>query len=514
MADAEVKFFDLLNHHRARAGKPTLARSSAMDAIALDWSMTMGGRYIAGLPVNTSDPKCNLSSLCHRPDLGRQIAAAVPDWKSGGENVGVGGDIVRLDAAFRNSKQHYANIIGNFDHVGIGVVKANGATWVTFNFLRLDRGKGPALGPALESTPEGNETALTTAGPSTFEPVRSRRIYDGRIESHSTDVIVDLRDPELLRSEIGMSTARGAVLNVTATNAKAAGYVKAWPCGTSEPPTSNLNFTPTTDVATMVLLPSIPDGKLCLRSSTDVDLIVDLNGRIGTGGGRPVTLSPTRVLDSRSTGVSQNFSVDLRSALPAGATGALINVTVDQPAAGGFLVAYPCADGVPLASNLNFAAGRPTPNTVLVKVSDGPTCFNASTQTHLIVDVVGAVEQGEGGEALTVSSPLRVVDTRTGVGGWAGILDVGQVVRVPFGVRHAETIVALNVTSVSMSGEAGYVTVWPCSEPRPTTSNVNVDPSQTASNAVVASTDGNGDVCLWPSTRMDLIVDLFGGFRV
>jgi uncharacterized protein YkwD len=56
-------------------------------------------------------------------------------WSIGGENVGVGGSIDTLQAAFMASKEHRENILRtSFDHTAIGIVRANGSLWVTVIF--------------------------------------------------------------------------------------------------------------------------------------------------------------------------------------------------------------------------------------------------------------------------------------------------------------------------------------------------------------------------------------------
>jgi hypothetical protein len=70
----------------------------------------------------------------------------------------------------------------------------------------------------------------------------------------------------------------------------------------------------------------------------------------------------------------------------------VLNVTVTQPKAGGYLTVFP--DGVtrPVTSNLNFNAAESVPNLVIAPVgSDGEVDFyNGSGGTiHIIADVSG-----------------------------------------------------------------------------------------------------------------------------
>jgi hypothetical protein len=71
----------------------------------------------------------------------------------------------------------------------------------------------------------------------------------------------------------------GAVsLNLTATNPDAAGFVTAFPCGTTPPFVSNLNFRAGQTVANAALATLSADGKLCFFSNVPTDIIADING--------------------------------------------------------------------------------------------------------------------------------------------------------------------------------------------------------------------------------------------
>jgi hypothetical protein len=75
---------------------------------------------------------------------------------------------------------------------------------------------------------------------------------------------------------------------------------------------------------------------------------------------------------------------------------------------------------------------------------------------------------------------------------------------VPIGA----SAVALNVTATGAE-TAGYATVWPCSSPAPTASNLNVVPGQTVANLVLTGLDANGDVCIRTGDgRFHIIVDV------
>jgi hypothetical protein len=74
------------------------------------------------------------------------------------------------------------------------------------------------------------------------------------------------------------ATATAISANITAVGPDAAGYVTAYGCGTTPPPTSTLNLQPGRDTANGAQVQLGTDGALCLFSTVATDLIVDING--------------------------------------------------------------------------------------------------------------------------------------------------------------------------------------------------------------------------------------------
>ena len=131
-----------------------------------------------------------------------------------------------------------------------------------------------------------------------------------------------------------------------------------------------------------------------------------------------VTIDPVRILDTRDpnniglpgpfvSAVSQKLQVT-GVAVPAGATGVLLNVTAVQPTAAGFLSIRPGdAVGAPTTSSLNFLAGDIVPNAVQVGLPTAGAnagqiditydAFGvAGPTTEVLIDVVGYMVEGAG----------------------------------------------------------------------------------------------------------------------
>jgi hypothetical protein len=77
------------------------------------------------------------------------------------------------------------------------------------------------------------------------------------------------------------------------------------------------------------------------------------------------------------------------------------------------------------------------------------------------------------------------------------------------GMSSDATSAMLNVTSVGAVGN-GYLTVWSCDSPMPSTSNVNFTAGATIPNAVMTALSSRGTVCIYASNGTNVVVDVFG----
>src|SRR5207245_11644842 len=84
--------------------------------------------------------------------------------------------------------------------------------------------------------------------------------------------------------------------------------------------------------------------------------------------------------------------------------------------------------------------------------------------------------------------PARILDTRTGTGGFGSAIGPQRTIAVPVTGRggvptSGVAAVVLNVTAASPTA-AGYLTVYPTGVARPNASNLNFVPGQTIPNLV------------------------------
>ncbi|NUS12935.1 MAG: hypothetical protein HOY69_16300 [Streptomyces sp.] len=369
----------------------------------------------------------------------------------------------------------------------------------------------------LSSTPVAGSSACATANPgSTFRATAPTRVLDTR-----NAIGVSTRTPVAHGGTLRLTLpadkpvpagATAVVLNVTATQPTAAGVLTVYPDGKPRPTSSNLNWTAGETIPNQVVVPLGAGGTLDLydNSAGTVHLVADVTGYYtgDTSGETFNAVSPARLLDTRSAnGVptttavpahgTVHLQVDGRAGLPendgiplSGVSGmadvdaVVLNVTATAPTASGVLTVYPDGDDQPVASSLNWTAGRTIANHVVVPVgADGKVAFynNSSGTVHILADVSGYYATRPGGGFFHPVGPARLMDTRT-TGAVAAMgtqqLDLAGTV-VPAGATGA----VLNVT-VTQPKTGGFVSVYPHGTDRPTASNINWLAGETIPNLV------------------------------
>ena len=124
-AAQEVAFATKINAERAEDGKGHLAVNLQLTGVARTWT----------------DEMAAAGEMSHNPELAGQVEG---DWTRVGENVGhstkTGASpaelVERLHVAFMNSPGHRANVLGDFNQVGVGVRITGDTMWVTVNFMK------------------------------------------------------------------------------------------------------------------------------------------------------------------------------------------------------------------------------------------------------------------------------------------------------------------------------------------------------------------------------------------
>jgi hypothetical protein len=263
---------------------------------------------------------------------------------------------------------------------------------------------------------------------------------------------------------------------------------------------SNVNFRSDHTVAGAAIVPIGADGTICVYTSSDTHLIVDVMGSFA-GHDSYIRAGPTRLTDTRELGDAGLVGHEpLRVKVPDSVkNAAVLNVTAVGGSSPGFVTVYRCGDPIPGTSNVNFPAGGIVPNLVVAQPdANGEVCLYANQPTHLVVDLFGGLAPS----AVTLHSPVRVVDTR----GSAAAPGNGAVVTAATGGQSG---VLANLTTTQSTG-SGFLTAFPCGQPMPPTSNLNVVAQQTVANIVTVAPSVSGDICVFTSSSAQVIVDVAG----
>jgi len=290
---------------------------------------------------------------------------------------------------------------------------------------------------------------------------------------------------------------------------------------------------------------SLPDDRLAVLEPSDIfDIsyltIVDPR-RAATGYGEFHALTPSRVLDTRATddrvrlpgklsaGETVKVQIAGRGGVPVdGVQAVVMNATVSGPTERSFFSIWPSRTDRPTVSNLNFGDGQALANSVTVAVgADGAVNLsNEFGSAHAVLDVVGYYgnENNERGARYTAVENERIVDTRpnrtpgdrgsTLGTGETRTFQIGEVDRIAeLGEGRDLVAVALNVTAVRPSA-AGFLTVWPGGEPRPTASSLNFAARDIRANLVVVGVGEDDDVSVYnPFGSVDVLVDIVGVYE-
>ncbi len=315
------------------------------------------------------------------------------------------------------------------------------------------------------------------------------------------------------------ASASGVAATVTVADAAATGFVTAYPCGSPRPNVSNVNTRTDSPVPNLVVAPVDATRLLCVYSSVDAHVIVDVTGYFAADGAQFHDVAPARVLDSRIAAdgtladpLPAGIVVQLNltsNQIPTSAVAAALNLTVTGAQAPGFATAYPCGAQVPNASNVNYLANEDRAAQTMVGLSGGVVCIFVSTRAHLVVDVWGWFGGADGADIVTTAA-TRLVDSRLGIGGWSTRIAPGEtrsfsVPQLAGGVRTA----MLDVVATNALG-SGYLTLFPCGSPQPATSSVNYTTAGPAMNLVTVALGADSRVCVFSLSATDVVIDLLG----
>ena len=232
---------------------------------------------------------------------------------------------------------------------------------------------------------------------------------------------------------------------------------------------------------------------------------------------RYTPLEPVRLIDTRvGLGTSRlplgaGCTLVIATGLGETATAAAVNITAIEPAAGGFVTAYSCGVERPTVSVVQALARKVVAGMAVVPLGGGgKICIYSNVAMDVVVDLFGSYAS-DSGVAYEPMAATRLYDSRSG----QSPLAAGTMMRIPVvrsgGAPAGATAAALTVHATNAVG-GGYVTVYPCSATRPVVSSLNTVSGSSVTNHVEVALNGTGEVCVYVSNAMHVVVDLSGWF--
>ena len=226
---------------------------------------------------------------------------------------------------------------------------------------------------------------------------------------------------------------------------------------------------------------------------------------------------PVRLIDTReglgtdARQLTLGCTLVVRPTVPPNTTAVAVNIVTVESRAQGYITAYPCGVGRTFTSAVQSQVGQVVSGSAIVPLSaDGSFCVFSNITTDVVVDMTGSFAPTAPARYEPIQTK-RLFDSRTST----GQLAAGTTVRVDTrGLGGG----APDSTGASLSVHAldpvypGFVTVWPCDEPRPWASSANVNLGGEVTNYADIAVSASGEACIFISAPMDLAIDQNGWY--
>ena len=340
-------------------------------------------------------------------------------------------------------------------------------------------------------------------GPSEVVPIGPLRVLDtrkqppGRIAGGGF-IQVDVSD------DVPDGTTAVAVY-LTAALAGGRGHLTAWDCAGPPPTTSVANYDTAGARGAVAITPVNADGKFCLFSFADADVIVDLQAAfvpLGTGSRFTPLAQPSRLANTRDTGRTEILTV----AVPGDVDMAAVTVTAIRADAPGHLVVYPCTAEVPTISNVNYGAGEVVAGTAFVPTSDeGTICVYAKSSVDVTVDLTGTFT-ADGDLVFLPAPPTRTINTRNGIGGWTPLHGQFQTIEAKVAPSNARAVSGTIVLVNPMRN--GHLRAYGCGD-LPPTASVTADAGVSLANSLTTGVT-DGKMCVYSAAAATTVFDTTG----
>ncbi|HWL46048.1 MAG TPA: DUF1501 domain-containing protein [Ilumatobacter sp.] len=254
-------------------------------------------------------------------------------------------------------------------------------------------------------------TSNQGAGGDRFVPLRPTRLFDTRTgQGVAAGKLAHLVPVEIaVGGQAGVpADATGVVMNLTATEPDAPGYLRLSPAGQPVAATSNVNFWQNDTVPNLAVVRLGSGGRVQLDGAgAGKHAVGDVFGYFTSatpaGAGRLRSVAPRRLLDTREglgaarqpigSGRTIDVVVARRAGVPEAATAVVLNVTVTNVTAPSYVTVWPAGEGMPGTSNLNLLPGQTLANLVICRLGAGGalTFANKLAECDVIADVFAYV---------------------------------------------------------------------------------------------------------------------------
>ncbi|MCU1537393.1 MAG: hypothetical protein JWP82_1744 [Humibacillus sp.] len=371
----------------------------------------------------------------------------------------------------------------------------------------------------------GTPPAGSQTGPRAFEPLPTPgRLVDTRsgvgvaagAVSGGTDATVQVTG----RGGVPASGVGSVVLNVTTFGGATPGWVTAYASGAALPDVRSTSWFGSYYTNNEVLVKVGSDGRIKLRPSSDVGMVVDVVGWLPPAAWLTTT-APTRIADTRSglgvtrAQVSSGGTIDVpvagRGGVPStGAVAAVLSVTAPKRPGSGWVAAWAAGTTRPAVADLRLVDNTSTTGLVTSLIgAGGKVSLYTTATTDLVVDVVGWVPADSD---VRIVRPVRALDTR----GSAPVTG-GTSVRSPFrgvgDVPDSGVVGALVSITSSDSTASGALIAYPSGTTRPGAGTTHFTKGQTVTTLAVLPVGPDGGISVYTSRTSDVIVDVHGYVR-
>ncbi|MET3808736.1 RHS repeat-associated protein [Nakamurella sp. UYEF19] len=331
-------------------------------------------------------------------------------------------------------------------------------------------------------------------------------------------------------------------VTVTVINPAAAGNAYVAPDGFSGTATTALiyrAFSAGTTSATTISSVAA-NGDIQVKTTTSVDVILDVQGYYTAGDGTPapggyVPVQPTRIVDTRTglgvggtaaklvQGTPKNLQVGGVGGVPVGASAVFALLTpISTSTTGGYLTTYPTGTSA-TGTSLNYMPNAATVIGSILDVSaSGAVTVNVLSggNVDFIVDILGYYTATPGTTGAFTPAATRVYDSRISPrvaipGSGTITVPLAGVAGVPAAGSGISGI-AVNIQAQNGStGAAGYLLAWGADQVKPGVASVGF-PAGTSirNNLIVVRPGADGQIKIFNSatTAAHVILDVVGWY--